>query len=93
MYRFHPNDSVLSSVMSNSLQPHGLKPARLLCPWNSPGKNAGEGCHFQLQGIFTTQGLNPSLMCLLHWQVESLPLHHLGSPILMTITKGNHTSS
>ena len=29
------------SVMSNSLQPHGLEPARLLCPWNSPGKNTG----------------------------------------------------
>ena len=31
-------------------------PARLLCPWNSPGKNTGVGCHFLLQGIFLTQG-------------------------------------
>ena len=30
--------------------------ARLLCPWASPGKNAGVGCHFLLQGIFPTQG-------------------------------------
>ena len=33
------------------------------------------GCHFLLQGIFPTQGLNPSLLCLLHRQVDSLPLH------------------
>ena len=31
------------SVTSDSLGPHGLKPARLLCPWNSPGKNTGMG--------------------------------------------------
>ena len=62
------------SVMSNSLQPPGLQPARLLCPWDSPGKNTGVGCHFLLQGIFPTQGLN---LCLLHWQVDSLPLSHL----------------
>ena len=38
--------SVLScSVVSNSLQPQGLWPARLLCPWDSPGKNTGEGYH------------------------------------------------
>ena len=48
-------------VMSNSLQPRGLKPTRLLCPWDSPGKNTGVGCHFLLQGIFPTQGLNPGL--------------------------------
>ena len=32
--------------MSNSLGPHGLSPARLLCSWNYPGKNTGVGCHF-----------------------------------------------
>ena len=36
--------------MSDSLQPHGLQPTRLLCPWNSPGKNTGMGCHIILQG-------------------------------------------
>ena len=35
---------------------------RLLCPWNSPGKNTGVGCHSLLQGIFPIQGLNPSLL-------------------------------
>ena len=38
------------------------------------------GCHFLLQGIFLAQGSNLSLLCLLHWQVGSLPLSHLGSP-------------
>ena len=64
------------SVMSDSLGPHGLQPARLLCPWDSPGKRTGAGCHFLLQGIFPTQRLNLSLLC---WQEDSLPLSHLGS--------------
>ena len=60
--------------MSNSSQPHGLQPSRLLCPWDSPGKDTGVGCHFLLQGIFLIQGLNLSLLQLLHWQVGSLQL-------------------
>ena len=56
------------SVMSDSLRPHGLQPPRLLCPWDSPGKNPGVGCHFLLQGIFPIQGLNPRLLHSLHWQ-------------------------
>ena len=40
--------------MSDSLRSHGLWPIRLLCPWDSPGKNAGVACHFLLQGIFLT---------------------------------------
>ena len=35
---------------------------RLLCPWDSPGKNTGVGCHFFLQGIFPTLELNPGLL-------------------------------
>ena len=50
------------SVMAHSLRPHGLQPSRLLCPWNSPGKNTGVGCHSLLQGIFLTQGSNPGLL-------------------------------
>ena len=49
-------------VVSNSLQPHRLYSARLLHPWDSPGKNSGVGCHLLLQGIFLTQGLNPGLL-------------------------------
>ena len=47
-------------------------PARFLCPWDSPGKNTGVGCHALLQGIFLTQGSNLCLLCLLHWQAGSL---------------------
>ena len=54
----------------------------LLCPWNFSGKNAGLGCHFLLQGIFLTQGLNPGLLHLLHGQADSLPLSHLGIPAM-----------
>ena len=53
---------------------------RLLCPWDSPGKITEVGCHFLLQRIFLTQGLNLSLLCVLHWQVDSWSLSHLGSP-------------
>ena len=56
------------------------KPARLLSPWNSPGKNTGVGCHFLLQGIFLTQGSNLHLLCLWHWQADSLPLAPPGKP-------------
>ena len=52
----------LHSVMLDSLQPHGLEPVRLLCPWDSLGKNNGVDCHALLQGIFLTQGLNPGLL-------------------------------
>ena len=48
--------------------------ARVLCPWDSPGKNTGVGSHAFLQGIFPTQGSNPCILCLLHWQACSLPL-------------------
>ena len=53
-------------------------PARLLCLWEFPSKNTGVACHFLFQEIFPTcQGLN---FHLLHWQVYSVPLSHLGSP-------------
>ena len=68
------------SVVSGTLRPHGLQRVRLLCPWDFPGKNTGVGCHSLLQGIVPTQSLKPSLLHLLHWQADSLPLPHLGSP-------------
>ena len=46
-------------------------------PWDSPGKTTGVGCHALLQGIFLTQGSNPHLLCLLHWQADSLPWVHI----------------
>ena len=39
----------VSSVVSDSVRPHRRQPTRLLCPWDSPGKNTGVGCHFFLQ--------------------------------------------
>ena len=39
----------VASVVSDSVQPHGLQPTRLLHPWDSPGKNTRVGCHFLLQ--------------------------------------------
>ena len=54
------------SVRSDSLQPYGLWPDRLLCPWDSPGKNTGVGCHALLQGIFPTQGSNLYRLWFLH---------------------------
>ena len=65
------------SVLSNSLQYYGLQPGRLLCLWDSPGKNTRVGGHFLLQGISQTQISN---LGLLHWQADSLSLSHLGSP-------------
>ena len=50
-------------------------------------KNAWVGCHFLLQGIFLTQGLN---LCPLHWQVDSLPLSHLGSPKSPSVKKNSN---
>ena len=51
----------VASVLSASLRPYGLKPARLLCPWDHLGKNTGMGCPGLLQRIFRTQGSN---LCL-----------------------------
>ena len=67
------------SIRSDSLQPHGLQPARLLCPQNFPGRAAGVGYHFMLQEIFLSQRPSPQLRWRLHQQVDSLPLHQLGS--------------
>ena len=44
-------------------------------------QDAGVDCHFLLQGIFLTQGFSPHLLSFWHWQVDSLPLSHLGCPI------------
>ena len=49
------------SVVSDSLRPHGLQPARLLYPWGFPGKNTGVGCHFLLQRIFPRSYLTSAI--------------------------------
>ena len=54
----------VASAVSDSVWPYGLQPVRLLCPWDSSGKNTRVGCHALLQGIFLTQGSHPRLFCL-----------------------------
>ena len=54
--------------------------AKLLCPWNSPGKNNGVGCHSLLQGIFQTQGLN---LDLLHFRQILYCLSNQESPLML----------
>ena len=41
--------AAVASVVSDSVRPHRQQPTRLLCPWDSPDKNTGVGCHFLLQ--------------------------------------------
>ena len=67
--------------MSSSLWSHGLKPTRFLCPWNSPGKNTGMGCHSLLQVILLTQG---SSLGLLHCRQI---FYHWARVILYTLFK------
>ena len=74
----HQN-SQLALSNGNSLRPHGLQPVRLFCPWDSPGKNTGVGCHALLQGILPTQGSNWGL---LHCRQILYCLSHQGSPIM-----------
>ena len=63
--------------MSDSLRPHGLWPARLLCPRNFPDRNTGVSSHSLPQGTFLTKGLN--LGCL-HCRQILYHLNHQGSP-------------
>ena len=72
---------VLSHVQLRATPWTGLYPVRILCPWNLLTKNTGEGCHSLLQRIFLTQGSNPCLLHLFHWQAVSLPLSYLWSYI------------
>ena len=75
----------VTSVMSDSVRPCGLYSARLLCLWDSPGKNTRVAFLALLQGIFLTQGSNPSVLCLLYWEVGSLPLVPPGKPNRYTL--------
>ena len=61
------------SVMSGSVWPHGLYPIKLFCPGRNTGVNYH---HYPLQGVCPAPRLK---LCLLYWQVDSLPLSHLGS--------------
>ena len=57
----------LCSVVSDSVRPHRLHPAMLLCPWDSPGKNTGVGCHF--------------LLHVYHQRTITRSLNSIGTPV------------
>ena len=80
----HLEEFTLCSVAQSCLtllRTHGLySPLGSSVHGVTPGRNTGMGCHFLLQGIFLTQGLNWCLLRLLHLQTDSLPLHLMGSP-------------
>ena len=71
-----------TSVVSDSVRSHRQQPTRLSCPWDSPGKNTGVGCHFLLQRIFPTQGSNPGLT---HCRQMLYRLSHQGSKTQETV--------
>ena len=73
-------ESVSRSVVSNSLHSRGLQPARILCPWDSVGKNSGMGCHSLFQGIFLIQRW---ILGLLHGRQILYHLSHQGEYILI----------
>ena len=52
------------SVMSDSVRPHRQQPTRLPCPWDSPGKNTGVGCHFLLQCMKVKSESEVAQLCL-----------------------------
>ena len=60
--------------------PIAYSPPRLLCPWGSPGKNTGVGCHSLLQGILLTQGSN---LGFLHCRQILYHLIYQGNPSLL----------
>ena len=73
-------------VVSDSLWPHELQPARLLCPWDPPGKNTGVSCHFLLRGICPT-GDRTCISCvscigrqiLYHWATWEALWHRMST--------------
>ena len=78
---FFPRESVSCSIVSDSLRPHGLQPAWLLCPWNSLGKNTGVGSQSLLQGIFSSKGSNRGL---LHCKQILYSLSHQGNASIIS---------
>ena len=72
------------------LGPHGLKPTRLICQWDFSAKNTGVACHSLLQGIFQTQGENPSLS---HCRQILYHLSHQQSPLRLNELLGWNTDS
>ena len=77
------------SVVSNSLQPHGVQPTSFLCPRYSPGKNTGVSSLSLLQRIFLTQESNPRL---LHRRQVRYQRSHREAPKMWCIYTKEHDS-
>ena len=78
----HPSCVLSCSVVSDSLRPHGLYSPPSSSVHGALQAEILEQVATSFSGIFPTQGSNPGLLSLLHWQADSLPLHHLGSPTI-----------
>ena len=68
-----------SPVLSDSVRPHKWQPTRLPCPWDSPGKNTGLGCHFLLQCMKVKSESEVTQLCPTLWDPMDCSL--LGSAI------------
>ena len=67
----------LSSPLGHLVKLLSTVPTRVFCPWNFPGKSIGVGCHFLLQGISLTLGIEPRSPAL---QADTLPSEPSGEP-------------
>ena len=74
-------DALSPSVVSDSCEPMDCSLPDPSAHGDSPGMNTGMGCHAILQGIFPTQGSNPSL---LHYRQSLYQLSYQGTPIFAT---------
>ena len=54
----------MASVVSDFVRPQRRQLTRLPCPWDSPGKNTGVGCHFLLQGMKVKSESEVAQSCL-----------------------------
>ena len=64
-----------ASVVSDSVRPHKQQPTRLLCPWDSPGKNTGVGCHFPLQCVHASSVASVLSDSVLRYGQQPIRLH------------------
>ena len=77
--------------MTDSLQAYGLSPTRLLCRRIFQARILEWVAVSCFRGSSPIQGSNPGLLCLLHWQAESLPLSHQGSPWFTPLVLGTYS--
>ena len=97
------HSSVLAWRIPGTVEPGGLPSMQshrvghdcrnLAAAAAAAGKNTAVGCHALLQGVFLTQGSNPGLLRLLHWQGLSLPLVQPGKPQVVVVVVLMHLNS